>query len=140
MNPHEEIRRLVALYAFLLDDRNYPALGALLDDDCLLAVGTFRLTGASEIIASVSGMQSQDPGRHLLGPTVVELEGPGRASAWTDMLGVVPGPDGSQVVAGSWRYHDRVAQVGDRWVFTHRYLHAPAEPLIDGAPPLPVGR
>lgn len=137
MSPDDQVRRLVAMYAFALDDRNYDALASMLADECVLAVGTFRLQGRDEIIASVSGMQTQDPGRHLLGPTIVQVEAADRALAWTDMLGIVPGPDGSHVVAGTWRYHDRVAHVNGRWVFSHRYLHTPAQPLIEGAPALP---
>ena len=137
MKDEDLIKRVIALYAFHLDDRNYDALGDLLGEDCLLAVGDFRLSGRAQILTSVSGMQSQDPGRHLLGPTVVQLDDSGGASAWTDMVGIVPGPDDSQVVAGSWRYHDRLALVGQAWVFTHRYLHLPAQPLMDGAPALP---
>lgn len=137
LTPADAIRRLVALYAFSLDDRDYDALGRMLDDDCVLVVGTFSQRGRDEMIASVSNMQSQDPGRHLVGPTVVQLDGPDRASAWTDMVGIVPGTGNTQIIAGTWRYHDRVALIEGRWVFTHRYLHAPAEPLLDGAPPLP---
>jgi hypothetical protein len=138
MEPSDQIKRLVAMYAFCLDDRDYDALASMLGADCLLAVGEYRLTGRDEIVASVSGMQSQDPGRHLLGPTLVELDGPERASAWTDMVGIVPGPDGTQVIAGTWRYHDRLALIDQRWVFTHRYLLTPAQPPVEGAPALPV--
>ncbi|MGZ6852571.1 MAG: nuclear transport factor 2 family protein [Mycobacteriaceae bacterium] len=137
MKPVEQIKRLIALYAFALDDRDFSAVGSMLSDDCLMAVGENKLQGRDQIVAAVSHMQSDQPGRHLLGPSVVQLIDPRHASAWTDMVGIVPGPDGAQVVAGTWRYHDRLRYEHGTWVFTHRYLHTPAQPLLPGAPPLP---
>ncbi|WP_207840080.1 nuclear transport factor 2 family protein [Williamsia soli] len=134
----DAIRRLIALYAFKLDDRDYSALAAMLHEDCVMAVGSFKQTGRDEMIAAVANMQTQEPGRHLLGPTVVQLGDQGHASAWTDMVGIVPGPDSSQVIAGTWRYHDRLVLGEDGWLFTHRFLHSPAEPLMWGAPSVPT--
>lgn len=137
-SAEDAVRRLIALYAFKLDDRDYSALATMLHEDCIMAVGTFRLTGRDEMISSVAGMQTQEPGRHLLGPTVVQLDDESHASAWTDMVGIVPGPDNTQIIAGTWRYHDRLVLTEDGWLFTHRFLHSPAEPLMSGAPPVPT--
>jgi hypothetical protein len=134
----EAVRRAVALYAFRLDDRDYEGLVEMLHEDCSLFMTGFSQHGREQMLASVSGMQSAVPGRHLVGPTIVEIEGTDQASAWTDMVGIVPGTEGTHVVAGTWRYHDRLVLEDGRWVFTHRYLHAPAESLIEGAPPLPT--
>jgi hypothetical protein len=134
----DSVRRTIILYNFLLDDRNFSGLAAVLHEQCSMVVGDFRVTGRDNMVAAVSAVQSAEPGRHLLGPSLIRIETPDRASAWTDMIGLVPGPDSTTVVAGTWRYHDRLVHEGGRWLFTHRFLHGPAEALLDGAPPLPV--
>lgn len=138
MRLEDEVRRLVVLFGSRIDDRDFDSLAPLLSEDCVIeSLGEFRLDGRDVAIAEMSAHRPAKPGRHVLGPTVVQFDGAERASAWTDMMVVFTDEDGSPGVLGTWRYHDRLAIVDQTWVFTHRYLHRPAQPLTAGAPAVP---
>ena len=110
------VRRLLSQYAQAADDGRVEDLGAL-----FIADGQFRargqtLTGPSAIAEFLRGrLQPDNPGRHVVFNTIVELE-PDGARAVSDFL-MVRRIDGVLVNEVAGRFHDRFVHTTDGWRF-----------------------
>jgi len=140
LEAHEAIRRLIAIYAQLLDSRRFDEWGELFSVDATFLVWGRCYRGREEIQREIAGMQSADhPGKHALLQPVIDLAGDDRARAWTDMS-VMTTTDGGIEVATIGRYHDEVVRdpSDGRWRFASRTIVMAGEPLPEGVAPAPA--
>ncbi|MAG33745.1 MAG: hypothetical protein CL908_22935 [Deltaproteobacteria bacterium] len=118
-----QIRDLLHLYAFFLDDGRGDEFEELFAEDAAFDVLDMRLRGRATIRKQFVG----PPGRlrkHLAFPAVIEIRSPTEALAWSDFIMVrLPDPDGAGPgeVYQMGRYHDRLVKQDDgRWRFAAR--------------------
>ena len=139
MDDFAQIRRLVALYAQLLDSGRLADWGELFTADATLTVHGRTYRGRAEIVREIGGMQPgpDRPVKHLLLPPVIDLAQGDDALAWTDMTVFATGPDRQVAIATMGRYHDRLLRVDGRWRFRERVLVFAGEPLPAGVAPVP---
>jgi SnoaL-like protein len=140
MDDFERIRRLLALYAQLLDSGRLADWGELFTADATLTVYGRTYRGRAEIVREIGGMQPgpDRPVKHLLLPPVIDLAQGDSALAWTDMSVFATGPDRAMSIATMGRYHDRLLRVDGRWRFRERVLVFAGEPLPAGVEPVPA--
>ena len=140
MDDDRAIRRLITVYSQLLDDGRWDEWGELFTDDAVFTVWDQAYTGRKEIVDAISGMQPEQPGKHVAFATVLDLDGD-RALAWTDFVVLAdtgPGQWGrSYAVATAARYYDRLVRDGTRWRFARRDIRGATEPLPEGAETTP---
>jgi uncharacterized protein (TIGR02246 family) len=134
---HEAIRRLIAVYAQLLDSGRLEEWGELFAEDATFEVWGKTLRGRREIVAAIGGMQPERPGKHVCLMPVIDLVAPDRALAWTDLSAFASSPDGISI-ATIGRYHDELVRQGGRWRFARRSVVMAGEPLPDGVAPSPA--
>jgi hypothetical protein len=116
MSDHEAIRRVIALYAQLLDDQRFDDIGGLFTEDGALPWGGRTLQGRAEIVAGLPATQPPERGRikHLVFSPVIDIEGR-QAAAWSDVIVSLVPPDGPAEMSFVGRYHDRFRHEGGRW-------------------------
>jgi uncharacterized protein (TIGR02246 family) len=116
------IRRLIALYSQLIDDKRFDEWGALFDDDAIFEARGQRWSGRDDIVTSISALMATPITKHLAGIPVVDVAGDGTARAWTDLTTFIGG-EGGVTIATIGRYHDSFRRGSDgRWRFTARVL------------------
>jgi hypothetical protein len=122
-----QVRRLLALYCQLLDQRRYSEWSGLFTADGVWALGGKEYRGPSETQAYMDQLLRDRPQRrtqHVNSNVLVELDGPqGRVTS--DFAMLASEPDGApwKVVALG-RYFDRVVRRpdGSGWQFAERRL------------------
>jgi hypothetical protein len=134
----QQIQQLVTWYSFLLDDQDYPSMGRLFLEDAVVTFADVELHGRAQIIEGVARIQPTPPGKHLTGPSLVEMTGDERALAWTDMVSFVPGAAGGYRLGGMFRYHDVVLRTAGGWRFAARHMTMPGAAPHPDAPVLPT--
>ncbi len=132
----EAIRRLMAIYAQLLDSKRIAEWGQLFTDDALFQVWGQTWRGRAAIEAGIGGMQPELPGKHIVLTPVVDLQGPDRALVWTDLSAFASAKDGISI-ATIGRYHDELVKQGGRWRIAKRVVVMAGESLPDGVAPSP---
>jgi uncharacterized protein (TIGR02246 family) len=139
MDDLERIRRLVALYAQLLDSGRLPDWGELFTRDASFTVYGRTHRGRDEIVRAIGELQPgpERPVKHLLLPPVIDLGPDGTALAWTDMTVFATGPDRAPSIATMGRYHDRLVRQDGTWRFRERVLVFAGEPVPEGVAPVP---
>jgi 3-phenylpropionate/cinnamic acid dioxygenase small subunit len=140
MDDFERIRRLVALYAQLLDSGRLAEWGGLFTADASFTLFGRILRGREEIVREIGAMQPgpDRPVKHLLLPPVIDLGPDGQALVWTDVTVFATGPDRAVSIATIGRYHDRLVREGSRWRFRERVLLFAGEPVPEGVAPVPA--
>lgn len=122
MDDDAAIRRLIALYSQLIDDKRFDEWGALFDEDAIFEARGQRWSGRAEIVTSIRALMATPITKHLAGIPVIDVAGDGTALAWTDLTTFIGGESGV-AIATIGRYHDRFRRGGDgRWRFTARVL------------------
>jgi uncharacterized protein (TIGR02246 family) len=134
----EAIRRLMAIYAQLLDSKRIDEWGELFTEDAVFAVWGQTWRGRAAIVAGIGGMQPDFPGKHVILTPVIDLLGPDRARVWTDLSAFSTGKDGAISIATIGRYHDEVVKQGGRWRYAQRIVVMAGEKLPDGVAPSPA--
>jgi uncharacterized protein (TIGR02246 family) len=137
MTDLEAIRRLIAIYAQLLDSRRLEEWGELFTPDATFEVWGKTYRGRREIVAAIGGMQPELPGKHVCLVPVIDLAGPERARAWTDLSAFASSKDGISV-ATIGRYHDELVRQAGRWRFARRVVVMAGESLPEGVAPSPA--
>lgn len=123
MNDFEAIRRLMALYAQLLDSKRLAEWGELFVADAIFRVWGQTYRGRDEIVREIGGMQPEAPGKHVVLQPVIDFEGEAGARVWTDLCALSSGEEGI-TIATIGRYHDRLVRDPEsgRWRFAQRVL------------------
>jgi hypothetical protein len=129
------IRRTVALYGVLLDDRRFEDWGQLFTEDAEWTIPGVSFVGRAQIVAGVGAMEPPEPGwvKHLSYPSVVQIEGPASARAWTDLVAMSRDAAGTWAVAAVGRYYDEFEKQDGAWRFRRRRadIDTAARPLPD---------
>ena len=137
MNEFEAIRRLIALYAQLLDAKRLAAWGELFSEDAVFLVFGRTLRGRAEIMSAVGGMQPAAPLKHAVLQPVIDLIDVNRARAWTDFSVFMTTSEGIRT-SNFATYHDRLAKGPDgRWRIAQRAIVSPGDALLSGVDPVP---
>ena len=116
LETYEAIRRLMAIYAQLLDSKRLAEWGELFAPDAVFQVWGQVWRGRDAIVAGIGGMQPDMPGKHIILTPVVDLKGPDRAFAWTDLSAFASSEEGISI-ATIGRYHDELVRLDGRWRF-----------------------
>ena len=138
----EAIRRLMAIYGQLLDSKRIAEWSELFAEDAVFQVWGQTWRGRAAIAEGIGGMQPESPGKHVVLTPVIDLHGPDRALAWTDLsaFSSAVDPAGRQTIsiATIGRYHDELVRQGGRWRFARRVVVMAGEPTPDGVAPSPA--
>jgi len=141
MDDEQAIRRLIMLYSQLLDDCRWDEWAELFSEDAVFSVWGESHVGRDAILAAISGIQPEMPGKHVAFATVLDVDGD-QALAWTDFVALAdngPGQWGrSYIIATAARYYDRIVRDDGRWRFARREIRMAGDPLPDGAVPTPA--
>lgn len=137
----EAIRRLMAIYAQLLDSKRIAEWAQLFTDDAVFQVWGQTWRGRDAIAAGIGGMQPDSPGKHIILTPVIDLQDSERARVWTDLSAFSSGTDAKGKPAFSiatiGRYHDEVVRQGGRWRIARRVVVMAGEATPDGVAPSP---
>ena len=133
----EAIRRLIAIYAQLIDSRRLAEWGELFTEDAVFQVWGQSWRGRAAIVAGIGGMQPEFPGKHISLTPVIDLKDTDRAIAWTDLSAFSSSKDGISI-ATIGRYHDELVKQGGRWRFARRVVVMAGESPPDGVVPSPA--
>lgn len=134
---NEAIRRLMAIYAQLLDSKRIEEWGQLFAEDAVFEVWGQSYRGRAAIEAGIGGMQPEFPGKHVILTPVVDLKGADRALAWTDLSAFSSSKDGISI-ATIGRYHDELVKQNGRWRIARRVVVMAGETLPPGVAPSPA--
>lgn len=125
MNDVSGVRRLLALYCQLMDDRRYEEWSELFGSDGIWALGGREYHGHVEAKAYMDQLLRDRPHRrtrHLNTNLVIEVDGnEGRVTSDFAMLAREP-DDAPWTVVAFGRYVDRVVRSGQGWQFAERRL------------------
>jgi len=127
MNDVPSVRKLLALYCQLLDDRRYEEWSQLFADDAIWSLGGHDHRGPAGTKAFMDQLLRDRPQRrtkHLNTNILIELDGSkGRVTSDYAMLAREPEDAPWRPVAFG-RYEDRVVRRADgsRWQFAERRL------------------
>ena len=131
----ESIRRLIAVYAQLLDDKRFAEWGELFTIDARFQVWGQTYSGRDEIVREIGGMQQERPGKHVVLSPIIDVLDDRTAKAWTDFSAFATTEEGAIVVATIARYYDDIVLDGGLWRFKRRVIVMGGEsPLADLTP------
>ena len=118
-SDHDQLRRLVADYCHLLDDRELETWLQLFTDDAVVRMGRTEFTGHDGVRQWIDAIlkATAEPGRHLCTNVALDVNGD-RATGRCDFAYIAPGPSVVQVG----RYDDEYRRVDGRWHIAVRRL------------------
>lgn len=137
LEEYEAIRRLMAIYAQLIDSKRMTEWGRLFTDDAVFQVWGQIWRGREAIVAAIGGMQPDWPGKHVVLTPVIDLVGPDRALVWTDLASCSSSEEGISI-ATIGRYHDELVKQEGRWRIRRRAVVMAREALPEGVEPSPA--
>lgn len=127
----QEIRDQIARYAIFFDDKNWDGFAELWADDAAFVGPGMAFEGKAAVLGFLTGCLPDDyNGKHMNAPPLVEIIGPGRARARTDVVWITM-DFANQIVA---RYDDIFRLVDGRWLFERRT--EVVVPYREGGPPM----
>ena len=127
----QEIRDQIARYAILFDDKNWDEFAELWAEDAVWEGPGMVFEGRTELMRFLSTCLPADyNGKHMNSPPLIDLSGPERARARTDVVWITH-DFANQIVA---RYDDVFKRVDGRWVFERRTEIV--VPYKEGPPPM----
>jgi 3-phenylpropionate/cinnamic acid dioxygenase small subunit len=126
-SSYRAIENLIATYAELVDDGDFPGLGALLADATFTGSGA-PVSGSDAVEKMFRDMLIvYDDGtprtRHVTTNVVIEADeeaGTAVSRAYFTVLQALPGLALQPIVSG--RYRDRFVRYGGRWRFAERHV------------------
>ena len=123
-NANESIRRVVALYAQLLDSGRLEEWIDLFQEEARFRVYGQIFAGRAVILDEIGGMQPPPdrPVKHVCLVPVIDLQGDDRALAWTDFSAFATNEEGRIEIATIGRYYDDLVRENDRWRFSSRTI------------------
>jgi len=137
---NEAIRRVIALYAQLLDSRRLDEWSDLFRDDARFRVYGQTFLGREKIAREIGSMQPPPdrPVKHICLTPVIDLDGDARALAWTDFTAFGTSEDGRIEIATIGRYYDELLRDDERWRFSSRTIVMANESLPSDLTPGPA--
>lgn len=137
MSDLDEIRRVIALYSQLVDDKRFDEWGELFTTDAVFEARGNRIVGRSSIVGTIGPMMAPAVTKHLAGAPVIDLLDDDRARAWTDLATFVRG-EGGVSVATIGRYYDELRREDGRWRLSARVLVMTGDPVPHDCAPGPA--
>lgn len=130
------IRRTLALYGPLLDDRRFEDWGELFTEDAEWTIPGASFKGRANVVAGVGAMEPPASGwvKHLSYPPVIEITSPTTARAWSDLAALLrDAQTGRWSIVAVGRYYDDLEKRGGAWRFRRRLadIDTAASPLPD---------
>jgi hypothetical protein len=126
MSDQECIRRVLAEFIQLRDDKRFAEWVALFTEDGTFEYGAHLLVGRSAIRENVQALLRNDRGKHLCVNSIIDVTGD-TASVSSDFLKVNPIDDGSGAagygVGTMGRYEDHFVRQGGEWKIAKRKVH-----------------
>jgi SnoaL-like protein len=120
MTDEEAIRRLLARFIQLRDDKQFDAWSELFAYDAIFTYGTVRLEGRTAIRDHVAVLLGGDEGKHLCLNSVIDVDGD-RALVSSDFAKLDPAAGGAGFVIGTaGRYVDELVRVDGSWCIARR--------------------
>jgi 3-phenylpropionate/cinnamic acid dioxygenase small subunit len=120
LTDEEDIRRLLARFIQLRDDKQFDAWSELFSEDGVFTYGTVRLEGRRAIREHVALLLARDEGKHLCLNSVIDVDGD-RAFVSSDFAKLDPATDGAGLVIGTaGRYIDQLERVDGSWYIARR--------------------
>ena len=138
-DARDAIRRLIAIYAQLLDSKRIEEWGELFTEEAEFRVYGETHQGRATIVHEIGGVQPATPVKHILLSPVIDLEGDDRGYVWCDMCVAVGTEEGASIVTIG-RYYDEVVRDIDdgRWRFSRRVIVFSHEEVPKGVRPSPA--
>ena len=131
MTDEEAIRRLLARFIQLRDDKQFDAWSELFTDDAVFTYGIVRLEGRQAIREHVASLLARDEGKHLCLNSVIDVDGD-RAFVSSDFAKLDPAAGEAGFVIGTaGRYVDELVRIDRSWCIARRDV------LIKGGTPAP---
>jgi hypothetical protein len=131
MTDEEAIRRLLARFIQLRDDKRFDAWSELFTDDATFTYGTVMLKGRAAIVDHVAMLLARDEGKHLCLNSIIDVDGD-RALVSSDFVKLDPGASGRGLVIGTaGRYVDELVRMDGSWFIARRDV------FIQGGAPAP---
>jgi ketosteroid isomerase-like protein len=126
VTDEECIRRVLAEFIQLRDDKHFAEWIELFTEDGTFEYGSHHLVGRSAIRENVEALLRNDGGKHLCVNSVIDVSGD-TASVSSDFLKVNPSNDGSEAVGygiGTMgRYEDHFVRRAGEWKIARRKVH-----------------
>jgi ketosteroid isomerase-like protein len=134
MTDQECIRRVLAEFIQLRDDKRFAEWVDLFTEDATFEYGSHHLVGKSAIRENVQALLRNDRGKHLCVNSIIDVSGD-TASVSSDFLKVNPIDDGSGAtgygIGTMGRYEDQFVRQGGAWKIAKRRVDIMSPP--DGA-------
>jgi SnoaL-like domain len=112
MSDEDDLRRLIAHHGHLRDDQNWERWEPYFAEDAIFSMAGTNTIGRDKIRAAQQARAEAGPaGKHLLGPTVVSVQGD-KAEAQTDSIYVALTAEGTFSILVVCRYCDVWARTG----------------------------
>jgi ketosteroid isomerase-like protein len=129
MTDEECIRRVLAEFIQLRDDKHFAEWVDLFTEDATFEYGSHHLVGRSAIRENVEALLRDDKGKHLCVNSIIDVSGD-TASVSSDFLKVNPIDDGSGShgygVGTMGRYEDHFVRRSGAWKIATRKVHIQA--------------
>lgn len=115
----EAIRRLLARFVQLRDDKRFDAWSDLFTEDAVFTYGSVSLEGRGAIRDHVAALLAADRGKHLCLNSVIDVEGD-RANVSSDFVKVDPADGSGFAIRTMGRYVDQLVRDGGAWCIRRR--------------------
>ena len=126
MTDQECIRRVLAEFIQLRDDKRFAEWVELFTEDATFEYGSHHLVGRSAIRQNVQALLRNDRGKHLCVNSIIDVSGDA-ASVSSDFLKVNPTDDESGAtgygIGTMGRYEDHFVRQGGEWKIAKRKVH-----------------
>jgi ketosteroid isomerase-like protein len=126
MTDEECIRRVLAEFIQLRDDKHFAEWVDLFTEDATFEYGSHHLVGRSAIRENVEALLRDDKGKHLCVNSIIDVSGD-TASVSSDFLKVNPTDDDSGAqgygVGTMGRYEDHFVRKAGAWKIATRTVH-----------------
>ncbi len=119
MSDEEHIRRLLARFVQLRDDKRFAEWSELFTRDGSFSYGSVHLEGRRAINDHVAELLADDSGKHQCFNSVIEVSGDS-ASVSSDFVKIDPLPGGGYGVTTMGRYLDDLVRDGGVWRIANR--------------------
>jgi ketosteroid isomerase-like protein len=126
MTDQECIRRVLAEFIQLRDDKRFAEWVELFTEDATFEYASHHLVGRSAIRENVQALLRNDRGKHLCVNSIIDVSGD-TASVNSDFLKANPIDDGSGAtgygIGTMGRYEDHFVRQGGKWRIARRKVH-----------------
>lgn len=127
LNVRAELADVTALYAVIVDQRDFARFDEVFTEDALLDTGRGRRSGLAEITDAMAGLLRYEATSHVLGQQVFSVTDDAEIEGLTYCEAHHLEVDGDERIDHVMHihYHDRFVPTPDGWRIAHRRLEVP---------------